>query len=179
MPSSPENTWWWNTYLAKEEDLSRFFNRHLPGESEDLVQEVGVSLLDRLSRPSMNLPESWFGTGTPQRIEAYAFYSLLWDVARARLYDSLRRRYVLSRIPVGELQPRPPSVPNGPDPQEVLKLLAKQIDALPQEDRELLMHSISTARGERPPMTPAERTRLHRLRRELAEKVWKLLKREG
>ena len=165
--------WWTTAFEELRFDVERFVARRLTTASvQDVVSTVLEQLVERSSMFASTHP-AWIATsGEPSPAEVAEFKALVWRMARMRMLDELRRVYVTKKS-----QTR--AAPTGPgvditaqvDARQTLHALARYIDELPEEDRHLLMVAVDgecTAHGA---LTPAERVKLHRLRRQLAERL--------
>ncbi len=168
------NPWWATAFEELRFDVERFVARRLAHAS---VQDVVSTVLEQLAKKSATFSSThpaWVATsGEPSAAEVAEFKAVVWRMARMRMLDELRRVYVTKKAQTRGDPPAPGvDVAAQVDARQMLQALARYMDELPEEDRHLLMVAVDgecTAHGA---LSQAERVRLHRLRRQLAEKLW-------
>ena len=168
--------WWAAAFAELRPDIERFVGRRLPPAS---VQDVLSTVLEQLVEKSKTFSAShptWLSTtGEPPPGEAAAFAGLVWTIARMRMLDEIRHVYVVQKARSKVEQPeggRGIDVTAQIDARQMLELLARYVNQLPMEDRELLLAAVDGECNENGAQSPAQRVRLHRVRRQLAEKLW-------
>jgi hypothetical protein len=167
--------WWTTAFTQLRPDVERFLGRRLPPAG---VQDVMSTVLEQLVGKSKTFAEThpaWLATsGDPSPAEAAEFTGLVWTMARMRMLDELRHFYVTRKAHARVRTSEPGiDVVAQVDARQMLAALAGYVDELPEEDRHLLLAAVDGDCTENGALTPAQRVRLHRLRRQLAEKLWK------
>jgi hypothetical protein len=170
-----ERTPWW-VLRARELDgaLRRFMQRRLgPHDALDAVAAVHESLAVQFAtREFAAAHPTWSGHAVPLSDQVAEFDRVLWRLARLRLLDELRRLYLRKRsVPLDDALVAGERTEARIEAREYLRRLAELVEALPADDRELLSLA-SDASGGPMHMTNADRVRLHRLRKMLAERLW-------
>ncbi len=164
--------WWLSELRRLEPTLRSYFSRHSGAfdfeyGDDDLQQDVSVRLLAALRRNEGAYPDSWFLTDEPKANDRNAFRSLVWTIARARLYDRLRRRYVERRaIEAASLaREASESIEEGSDVRRAMLALAASLSELSTDEQMLL------AEANEDVLTSTERVRRFRLKKRIAEIV--------
>ena len=164
--------WWEQQIPSLREDLLRHVRTRLPGLSDlhaDLVQETLLGLTQELRRRPDSYPASWRRnpSGPPEPDRGH-FRALAITILRRRIADRFdaQTREWSSRVLRGEDEP----AHDRPEQRHVVKqLYAVLLEALrteSEEDRSLLIRA-ELEPGDHPPLSAAERQRLHRLRQRL------------
>jgi hypothetical protein len=168
--------WWLATFTSLRPDLERFFGRRLPvGSVQDLVSTVLEQLVEKSATFATSHPAWLSTTDEPPPGEAAAFIGLVWKIARMRMLDEIRHVYIVRKARSKVEQPEGGSgvdVTAQIDARTMLELLARYVDELTVEDRELLLTAVDGECNENGAQSPAQRVRLHRLRRQLAKRLW-------
>lgn len=170
------SAWWEREIPDIREDLLRHVRARLPGLSDqhaDLVQEALLGLTQELRRRPDAYPTSWQGRfDTPEPGERNHLRALAITILRRRIADrfAAQTREWSSRVQRSERE----TAQTRPEHQHLMKqLYAVLIEALQsasEEERSLLIRT-ELEPADRPPLTAAERQRLHRLRQRLDETV--------
>jgi hypothetical protein len=91
-----------------------------------------------------------------------------------RMLDELRHVYVTRKVHArARTSERGVDVAAQVDARQMLAALAGYIDELSDEDRHLLLAAVDGDCTDNGALTQAQRVKLHRLRRQLAERLWK------
>jgi len=167
---------WWTTAFAQlRPDVERSVGRRLPPAS---VQDVMSTVLEQLVEKSKSFAathRAWLSTtGEPSPAEVAEFTGLVWTMARMRMLDELRHVYVTRKAHAHVRRGDPGvDVAAQVDARQMLAALAGYIDELSEDDRHLLLAAVDGDCTDNGALTPAQRVKLHRLRRQLAERLWK------
>lgn len=166
--------WWATAFAELRPDIERSLGRRLPPAS---VQDVMSTVLEQLvekSKAFAGTRPAWVSTtGEPSAAEVAEFTGLAWTMARMRMLDELRHVYVTKKAHA-RVRSSEPGVDVGAqiDARQMLVALAGYIDQLSNDDRHLLLAAVDGDSTDNGALSPAQRVRLHRLRRQLAEKLW-------
>lgn len=151
--------------------------------AEEVVAAVGEHLAKDiqkalLAEPDQGFPaRAWNSSAAPSAEDAAAFQTVVWRQLKLRGADELRRFYVRKRhqAALEEAAETSTEPSHALIAREHLVLLAQAINELPDVDRELLLESVDGIATK----SNAERQRLFRLRRRLAEIVQQRAARQG
>jgi len=141
------------------------------------VHDVISTLREQLVEQSKNFEKThpqWRGSSKPTPGEAAAFVGLTWRMARMRMLDELRHVYVSKKAAANLLRRDGYNIVDQLDARQRLTLLARYVDELSGEDKELLISVIDCTHNGA--FTSAQRTKLHRLRHHLTEKLSEIRK---
>ena len=166
--------WWTRAFAELRPDIERFVARRLPAASvQDVLSTVLEQLVDKSKAFATTHPAWIASSGEPSPAEVAQFTGLAWTIARMRMLDELRRFYVTKKVHA-RVVPKLPSLDVAAqiDARKMLVALARYIDELPEEQRHLLLAAVDGDCSERGALSAAQRVRLHRVRRQLAEKLW-------
>jgi len=166
--------WWATAFAELRPDIERFVARRLPAASvQDVLSTVMEQLVEKSKAFATSHPAWVARSGEPSPAEVAEFTGLAWTMARMRMLDELRRVYVTRKAHARtEARSLGVDVAAQIDARQMLAALAGYIDELPEDDRHLLLAAVDRDCTEHGALSPAERVRLHRLRRHLAEKLW-------
>ncbi|MGO9833384.1 MAG: hypothetical protein ACLP1X_04145 [Polyangiaceae bacterium] len=166
--------WWAAAFAALRPDIERSLGRRLSPESvQDVMSTVLEQLVEKSKAFSTTRPAWVSTTDEPSPAEVAEFTGLAWTMARMRMLDELRHFYV-TRKAHARVRSSDPGVDVGAqlDARHMLTALAGYIDQLSVEDRHLLLAAVDGDCTDNGVLSPAQRVRLHRLRRQLAERLW-------
>jgi hypothetical protein len=167
---------WWTTAFAElRPDIERSLGRRLPPASVQDVMSIVLEQLVEKSKTFATTRPAWLSTaGEPSPAEVAEFTALVWTMARMRMLDELRHIYVARKAHARARTSDPGiDVDAQVDARQMLVALAGYIDELSDEDRHLLLAAVDGDCTDNGALTPAQRVKLHRLRRQLAERLWK------
>ena len=158
-----------------DSSLLRFMRRRLPEEeARDAAMAVQESLAAQFAATQTTdagLP--WLAVEQPDSEHMAEFDRYFWRLARVRQLDELRRLYVRRRsVPLDEDAAGDERPIERLEARDYLRRLAVLIAKLPEEDRNLLIMGSQPRSAGGAASTNANRVRVHRLRKMLAEQIW-------
>ena len=167
--------WWTTKFTQLRPDIERSLSRRLAAAS---VQDVMSTVLEQLVEKSKTFAATrptWLSTGgEPSPAEVAQFTGLVWTMSRMRMLDELRHIYVTRRAHARAHTSEPGvDIAAQVDARQMLTALAGYVDELSDDERHLLLAAVDGDCTDNEALTPAQRVKLHRLRRQLAEKLWK------
>jgi len=148
-------------------------------EADDFVANVFVEIVGQVTSRADSYPKSWYlavaeiSSAPADEADRTYFKKLVTQICKRRLYDRIRT-YHLGRLAATDSIDTMPDGSKSPESQVMLSQfmtrLAHAIQALTEDEQDLLMRS--TERDEEDePLTGAERIKILRLRRRLADRL--------
>jgi hypothetical protein len=183
-----DDAWWRRELVRVGPEAKRWLGNRYPSMRhlhDDLVGEMVVQLTAYLNEKPETVPSSWFNVDGPPENERWRFQGFARTVLKRRVMDHFRSEFRAWTVELAEdLDPIEKDNTAHPSnhsdvgfelsrtARELLAMLAE----LPDLDR-LLMEELALG-GRDSPLTPAERQRVSRLRRQLLKELQKKLGRD-
>lgn len=183
MASPTSNHPWWARQLdAVTKRSVLYLRRHFPGIAnahDDIASEAKTQLAEQIVRDERDYPRSWYEAGPSEDSSEHDyFFQLAQTILRRRIADHFREKSLawardvdIDSIPEESLSENRQSDERRATLEKMLKLSIQFMATLPPEDRLLVARLAEGAGADKIPYTAAERQRVHRMRKKLADQM--------